>query len=310
MNCAHKVKRSKVKKSNYFLAILLTALSGLVFYSAHLPLPSEKAPVQWYVAESSDDLAQLLQKAIAKAKHSVFLRAFTLQDPHLLRLLEKKQKAQVQIDALCDGRYNGQLPSFIQKVSGKGLFHRKVLIIDDTEVYLGSANFTTSSLIDQANHIAAFHDPKLAAFLKGGCGVFRNGDLEIYTLPSAAALKRLIETIDTAKSSIDLALFTLSHPSLLDALERAEKRGLCVRVIFDSSGAFRSKQLTRRWIWRGGALMHHKFALFDGETVAFGSANWTKSAFEKNDDILAFMPAPTKAKELFERLLQKSVPAS
>lgn len=300
----------KGKKSNYLLSLGIALLAGLVFTSAHLPLPSKSDPIKWYIAESSDDLAQLIQKAIAQAKHSVLLHAFTLQDPHILRLLEKGQKACLTIDVLCDARYNKELPPFIKQVRGKGLFHRKVLIIDEATVYLGSANFTTSSLVDQANHVAAFHNPKLATFLQGGSGVFQDKDLEVHTLPSPTALERLIKKIDAAQVSIDLALFTLSHPKLLDALARAEKRGVAVRAIFDSSGAFRSKQLSKRWIWRGGALMHHKFALFDGKMIAFGSANWTKSAFEKNDDILAFMPAPPKATGLFERLLQKSAPAS
>lgn len=299
----------KGKKSNFILTLGLVLLAGLVFASTSLPLPSKKEPIYWFTAESSDDLAQLMQKAIAKAKRSVFLRAFTLQDPHILRLLEKKHQAGLAMDVLCDARYNKELPPFVVQARGRGLFHRKVLIIDETTVYLGSANFTTSSLVDQANHVAAFYDPKLATFLKEGSGVFRNAHLELHTLPSQAALTRLIEKIDGAKVSIDLALFTLSHPKLLEALERAEKRGLIVRAIFDSSGAFRSKRLVHRWIWRQGALMHHKFALFDGKTIAFGSANWTKSAFEKNDDILAFMPAPPQAKALFERLLQKSLPA-
>lgn len=292
----------KVKRSNYFLALVLVVLAGLVFASAHLPLPSKKEPFQWYTS----DLAQLLQKALATAKRSIYLRAFTLQDPHLLNILEKKRAEGLSIDALCDARYNNSLPPFIQTASSKGLLHRKVLIVDETVVYLGSANFTTSSLIDQANHIAAFYAPKLAAFLKEGSGIFQSEMLELHTLPSSKALEALIAKIDGAKTSIDLAMFTLSHPEILAALKQAENRGVCVRAIFDSSSAFRAKHLSKRWIWRGGALMHHKFALFDGKTIAFGSANWTKSAFEKNDDIIAFMQAPQQAKGLFEHLLQKS----
>ena len=33
-------------------------------------------------------------------------------------------------------------------------------------------------------------------------------------------------------------------------------------------------------------LMHHKMCLIDKEIFFFGSANWTKSAFEKNRDYL------------------------
>ena len=35
---------------------------------------------------------------------------------------------------------------------------------------------------------------------------------------------------------------------------------------------------------RGGNLLHHKFMYIDGKTLVNGSANWTKAAFEKNDD--------------------------
>jgi len=51
--------------------------------------------------------------------------------------------------------------------------------------------------------------------------------------------------------------------------------------------------------------MHHKMCLIDGEIFFFGSANWTKSAFEKNRDYLIRLDhlsdeVKSKVKELFQ----------
>ena len=36
----------------------------------------------------------------------------------------------------------------------------------------------------------------------------------------------------------------------------------------------------------GGKLLHHKWALIDQKTLFLGSANWTRLAFQKNEDCL------------------------
>lgn len=299
----------KVKKSSlhWTLAILLFLAAIFVVASAHVPLPAPISPLQWYSSESSDDLKQLIQKALADAKSSIYLSAFTLRDSSIMHLLQKKAKAGVDVRVLCDGRYATSTESFIEAKKLPGLFHRKILIIDDAKVYFGSANFTESGLIEQANHIAAIYSPPLAAFLKKGEGIYREKNLELYCLPSKEGLRRLINEIHRAKKSIDIALFSLTHPEILKALQSAEEHGVHVRAIIDSSSVKKAKSLSHLFTWKGGALMHHKFALFDGERIAFGSANWSKSAFEKNLDLIAFMPAPKKARGLFKKLLQKSL---
>jgi phosphatidylserine/phosphatidylglycerophosphate/cardiolipin synthase-like enzyme len=48
----------------------------------------------------------------------------------------------------------------------------------------------------------------------------------------------------------------------------------------------------------GGGLLHHKCALIDN-TFVFGSANWTKAAFSKNEEYLLFLESLSK-KDLHE----------
>ena len=304
MRCVLKVKRSSL---HFFVAALLFLAAAFVVRSAHTPLPTLVSPLQWHSSESSDDLKQLIQKALSEAKHSIYLSAFTLRDSSIMRLLQKKVRAGLKVEVICDGRYNNPKEPFIQAKRAAGLLHRKVLIVDDAKVYFGSANFTHSGLSEQANHVAAIYSPALATFLKKGEGIYREDSLELYCLPSKEGLQRLIDEINQTKKSIEIALFSLTHPDILKALHRAEKRGVDVRAIIDSSSIKRARSLSHLFTWKGGALMHHKFALFDKERIAFGSANWSRSAFEKNLDLIAFMPAPKKAKGLFESLLQKSL---
>ncbi|MCB1134654.1 MAG: hypothetical protein KDK78_00175, partial [Chlamydiia bacterium] len=42
---------------------------------------------------------------------------------------------------------------------------------------------------------------------------------------------------------------------------------------------------------RGPELLHHKCALIDGTICIHGSANWTRSAFKRNDEVL-FISTP------------------
>ncbi|TPW21475.1 MAG: phospholipase D/Transphosphatidylase, partial [Elusimicrobia bacterium] len=125
------------------------------------------------------------------------------------------------------------------------------------------------------------------------------------TFPAAAARPvhpikdLLIKAIDTSKTSIELALYEFNLDDILQALRRAQKRGVKVRVIIDYNKAFpkgrytdgeereRNEQISallkefETKILRGTrmpGIMHNKFAVFDGKFVEWGSYNWSYTA--------------------------------
>ena len=88
-------------------------------------------------------------------------------------------------------------------------------------------------------------------------------------------------------------MFTWTNQKLLEATLRAKARGVHLMVVCDQStisgsGKKISKGLKEAKVplhtQKSLALMHHKFLLIDDEILITGSANWTKAAFEKNDE--------------------------
>lgn len=120
-------------------------------------------------------------------------------------------------------------------------------------------------------------------------------------------IKKIVQLIDQAKYSIDLAMYTFTLPELKLALEKALQRGVELRVISDHEMTMCSCSqiglLNKLGIEvrspKTTALMHHKYMVIDGRqrvaeifgrgksvdycsVVLTGSANWTIQAISAN----------------------------
>jgi mitochondrial cardiolipin hydrolase len=108
---------------------------------------------------------------------------------------------------------------------------------------------------------------------------------------------KLINVIDRSAFTIDLAMFEFNARALVDALQRASKRGVQVRVLVDQhtvgslrQAASSSLGINMEWRARSGrgsrrrGMMHHKFAIFDQARVATGSYNWSEGAEHLNHE--------------------------
>jgi phosphatidylserine/phosphatidylglycerophosphate/cardiolipin synthase-like enzyme len=104
---------------------------------------------------------------------------------------------------------------------------------------------------------------------------------------------RLAAAIDSARLSVDTAIYSLSLKSIRDALIRAHHRGIKVRVVMESDNLDRSdpQKLVEAGIPilgdRRQGLMHNKFVVIDGSEVWTGSMNFTDSgAYEDNNNLI------------------------
>ena len=118
----------------------------------------------------------------------------------------------------------------LRPIKSSGLMHRKIVLIDRAQVYLGSANLTPSSLRHHANLVTGFYHPGLAAFLENPASTSyffeiqgQQGEVYLFPDPLKKGLSRLIQAIDAAQSKINVAMFTLTHPEIAEALVRAKK---------------------------------------------------------------------------------------
>lgn len=237
-------------------------------------------------------------RAIKGAKSSIALQIYDLTDPSILELLEAKKREGLEVTIFHDK--HGHLPKALEghPVKCRGLMHRKILIIDEELILLGTANFTTQSLKMHDNLVLGLWHPELAQFLKKERGAFKSADLSAYLLPDEEALRALGSCIDSAAKTIQVAIFTLTHQELVGKLAQAQKRGVSVSVAVDRYTAMGASKKAILQLQNAGAevllnqgsqLLHHKWALIDGKTLAMGSANWTAAAFGKNQDCLLIL---------------------
>lgn len=107
----------------------------------------------------------------------------------------------------------------------------------------------------------------------------RNGATDL----QGSSLLTLMESIQSAKQSLDVCMFTMASKELSEMLIRARKDRIVVRVITDTEqiGASGSRigSLRRAGIQvrtdNSSFFMHHKFVVVDRQVLINGSLNWT-----------------------------------
>jgi phosphatidylserine/phosphatidylglycerophosphate/cardiolipin synthase-like enzyme len=104
-------------------------------------------------------------------------------------------------------------------------------------------------------------------------------------------VKALVGYINQAKDTIDVAAFELDNEAITDALLAAAERGVRLRLVTETgylqeSGTQRLKAAGIPVIddQRDGALMHHKFMIFDQQSVWTGSMNFTENCANRNNN--------------------------
>lgn len=303
----------------------LTALFFLLAIQAlRVELPSKNKPYLFYSNQMRRDLKQTLLKSLSSANHSIYLSIYSLTDPQVIDMLSKKAEAGLDVQVLVDQKQTKSLTKKISKkvkivtLKQKGLMHQKIFLIDDI-IFVGSTNLTLTSLRMHDNLMAGFYFPSFSKCLKKELMIQSDGIVfsqpnlfKFYTLPNRSALDQILSLINSAKSSIKIAMFTFTHPKVLEALSYAKDRGVQIHVILDylsHKGASKklAKSLGKLNIRvshnRGIQMMHHKLAIIDNYTIIMGSTNWTKSAFEKNQEALLFFNnLPKKDLQFITRL--------
>jgi phosphatidylserine/phosphatidylglycerophosphate/cardiolipin synthase-like enzyme len=115
-------------------------------------------------------------------------------------------------------------------------------------------------------------------------------DCQAYFSSKDDCLGVIQDLLAQARQSIDICVFTITDDRIADAMVRAKRRGITIRIITDDdksedlgSDIHRLASLgieTRED--RSDRHMHHKFAIFDQKTLLTGSYNWTRGAAERN----------------------------
>lgn len=113
--------------------------------------------------------------------------------------------------------------------------------------------------------------------------------------------ERLVAAIDATRRTLDMAIYDLELENVAEALVRAQRRGVRVRLVTeaDNVGNAAVDRVRAAGIPvvtdSGPAFMHHKFAVFDGETVLTGSWNFAPRDTFQHDNNTAFIRSPELA---------------
>lgn len=318
-----KTENRKIQRPKSLLAtvlVILLTLCTFVWESLEpMRLPQGNGPIEFYCNQAKDDLRGTLLSAIDQAQHSILLAVYTLTDNKVVKALRNRAEAGVDvmvvIDAKASPKARKTLGPHVKTVlrSPVGLMHLKLLIIDDAQVWLGSANMSYDSLKTHGNLMLGLDNPHLASAIadylhalpKTGPpkGDFKKpiaftqdhqqGDLWFFPDSSGDALRALIHTLHSAQDTLKIAMFTWTHPELTDAVIAAHNRGVKVTTVIDGNqGNVTGAQVVQRlrtagvptYLSQGKGLLHYKMAIIDDAVLVIGSANWTRSACTKNDD--------------------------
>jgi len=158
-------------------------------------------------------------------------------------------------------------------------------------------------------------------------------EIEHFLMPKDGkkAERTITRDILGAKKKIDVAMFMVTNKKLVNALkERARKGEITIRLIADKSydtshlknskvfnlighpniAVYRLQGLRKKKNPERG-ILHAKLILIDDKITYIGSANWTKSAFRSNYEILIKITDQATAalyQSFFDKMQNLAVP--
>lgn len=203
------------------------------------------------------------------------------------------------------------------------ILHHKFFVFDERTVWTGSTNVSDSGTGGyNANLVVRVDDPVVARWYTQELeqmvvdGRFhhdkRRSGPKRRTLPDGTHLtgwfspqdrpitRALRPLLQSAHSTIDVAVFFLTHKHVTADLIAAHRRGVRVRVILDATAAkngYTKHELLRAAgipvkVETWGGKMHAKTAVIDGHTVVAGSMNWTSAGEGGNDENTLLLRSP------------------
>jgi phosphatidylserine/phosphatidylglycerophosphate/cardiolipin synthase-like enzyme len=198
----------------------------------------------------------------------------------------------------------------------EGLMHDKFIVIDRSEVWMGSMNYTDSGAYDDNNHMFRIFSTKMAEnYIKEFEEMFNDDmfgpdavsqtpnpsliidgtQVDTFFSPDDRVLRSLAPVMSGAEESIYFLAFSFTSNDLGDIVRAKAEEGVDIRGVMDDE-QIRSNQGTEFDPFRQAGLdvlidgidgqMHHKVFIIDEKIVVFGSYNFSQAAEERNDENL------------------------
>ena len=222
-----------------------------------------------------------------------------------------------------------------------GLMHDKFIVIDKSEVWLGSMNFTDSGTYEDNNNLMRVLSTKLAEnyttefeemFTDNLFGenvraatphpelTIDNVDIKNYFSPDDGVLNVLAPLLNSAQESIYFLAFSFTSNELGDIVRKKAEAGLTVQGVMDEEQVKTNQGTEYDPFLQAGldvrmdgidGLMHHKVFIIDEKIVVLGSYNFSQSAEERNDENILIIYNEAFAQEFikeFQRVYSQAQP--
>lgn len=288
--------------------------------------PSSQSISLYFTAPANDDFRggpdQYVVESIDQARSQIDAALYDLNLWSIRNALIRAHdrgvlvRLVVETDSLDRSEIQELISAGIPVVSdnSEGLMHHKFLVIDHSEVWTGSMNFTVNGAYRHLNNLINIRSTQLAEnfteefeemYLDGFFGEITlentphqvleiNGiQIETYFSPDDSTAERLINLILEAEKTIEFLYYSFTSDGIADALIYQANQGVQVRGVLDAyqdsaglGGEYQRFRTAGLNVLLDGhpEKMHHKVIIIDGEIVVTGSYNLTRSAEIKNDE--------------------------
>ena len=198
----------------------------------------------------------------------------------------------------------------------EGLMHDKFVVIDRSEVWIGSMNFTFSGTYDDNNNLIHIRSVEMAEnytkefdemFVDDKFGpdvvpATPNPDItisgtrvETFFSPDDGVAAHVLQVLNDAEESIYFMAFSFTTDELGEAIRSKAENGLMVAGVMEEEQVksnigteydpFKQAGLDV-YVDGNDGQMHHKVMIVDGKIVITGSYNFSNSAETRNDENL------------------------
>jgi len=203
-----------------------------------------------------------------------------------------------------------------------GLMHDKFVVIDRSEVWLGSMNYTYSGTYEDNNQLFLIRSTKMAEnYTKEFEEMYLDdmfGDnvvpetpypeleidgirMEVYFSPDDGVADRIYEILNDAQESIYFLAFSFTTDEFGEAIRMQAENGLTIAGVMEEQQVNSNIGTEYDFFKQAGldvlldgneGQMHHKTMIIDGEIVITGSYNFSRSAEIRNDENILIIYSP------------------
>ena len=196
----------------------------------------------------------------------------------------------------------------------QGLMHDKFIVIDKSEVWLGSMNFTDSGTYEDNNNLLRILSTKIAENYSVEFNEMFDGNLfgpdtvaetpnpsitidgtqvDTYFSPDDGVISKIANVLNSAKKSIYFLAFSFTSNDLGEIVRQKNEAGLTVQGVMDTEQVKSNQGTEYDPFLQAGldvridgidGLMHHKVFIVDEKIVVLGSYNFSQAAEERNDE--------------------------